>query len=292
MKSYEWMVKYTPQTEWIERRGILIWLAEVSNGLGSGLYLVSLYFNSLVGMFISLLIIVLLKCGLHFAHLRQPLRFWRLALNPRTSWLARGFIFLTLFIAFGAMQLIFSYWLPGTAWEAAFKVVAGIMAILVAAYTGFVMNYVNSIPFWNSALLPLLFVSFSVLSGLAAAIAIGLFGGNIDIMAAVAGIRLLLVINAFFITIYLWSATYMGPTGKHSVKELTQGHIAPVLWLGVVLCGTFIPLGIFIKNYLVGEASVPLLITAISCVLIGVFSFNYCLLKGGMYSPLIPTSPY
>jgi len=290
MEQYEWMVEYTPQTEWILKKGILVWLAEVFNALGSGLYLVSLYFNCLEGMFIGWLIIVVLKCGFHFAHLRQPLRFWRLAFNPRTSWLARGFIFLALFIGFGAMQLIFSYWLPGTAWEVAFKVVTAIMAVLVAAYTGFVMNYVNGIPFWNSALLPLLFVSFSVLSGLAVAIAIGLFGGNIDIMGAVAGIRLLLVINASFIVIYLWSATYMGPTGKRSVIEIVKRQIAPILWVGVILCGIIIPLAISISSYFVGEASVSLLITTISCVLIGVFSFNYCLLKGGMYGPLIPHS--
>ena len=27
MKLNEWMVKPTPQTEWIDRRGILLWLA-------------------------------------------------------------------------------------------------------------------------------------------------------------------------------------------------------------------------------------------------------------------------
>jgi formate-dependent nitrite reductase membrane component NrfD len=288
MKQYEWMVQYTPQTEWIDQKGILVWFAEVFNGLGSGLYLVSLYFNSLGGMFISLLIIVVLKCGFHFAHLRHPFRVWRMVLKPKTSWLARGFIFLVLFIGFGAIQLAFSYWLPGTAWEQAFKVVAGVMAVLVAAYTGFVMNYINGIPFWNSGLLPLLFLSFSILSGLAAAIAIGLFGGNVDIIAAVSGIRLLLVMNAFFMAVYFWSTTYMGPTGKRSIKGLIQGRIAPALWLGVVLIGIVIPLGVSIHNYLAGGSSIPLLITAISCVLIGVFSFNYCLLKGALYAPLIP----
>ena len=93
MKPYEWMVKTTPQTEWIERRGILIWLAEVSNGIGGGLYLVSLYLNSLWGMFLSWLIVVLLKGGFHFAYLGKPIRFWRMALKPGTHGL-QGFYFL------------------------------------------------------------------------------------------------------------------------------------------------------------------------------------------------------
>jgi len=287
MEAYEWMVKHTPQTEWINQKGIFVWLAEVFNGVGSGLYLVSLYFNSLGGMLISLIIVVVLKCGLHFAHLSRPLRFWRMVLKPKTSWLARGFIFLALFIGFGVIELVLSYWLPGTAWEVAFKILAGVMAVLVATYTGFVMNYINGIPFWNSGLLPLLFLSFSILSGLAGAMAIGLFGAHVDIPAAVVGMRWLLVANAFFIAIYFWSATYMGPTGKRSVKELVQGRLAPVLWFGVVLVGTLIPFGMSLQNY-AGGLSVSPLIMAASCVLIGVFSFNYCILKGALYTPLIP----
>jgi formate-dependent nitrite reductase membrane component NrfD len=288
MEAYEWMVEYTPQTEWIDQKGIFVWLAEVFTSLGSGLYLVSLYFSSLEGMLISLVIVVVLKCGFHFAHLSRPLRFWRMVLKPKTSWLARGFIFLILFIGFGAIQVALSYWQPGTAWEVACKILAGVMAVLVATYTGFVMNYINGIPFWNSGLLPLLFLSFSILSGLAGAIAIGLFGGNVNVATAVSGIRWLLVVNAFFMTIYFWSATYMGPTGKRSVKELTQGRIAPALWLGVVLVGIFIPLGMSIHDYIVGGSSVTLLITMVSCVWIGGFSFIYCILKGALYTPLIP----
>jgi formate-dependent nitrite reductase membrane component NrfD len=291
MKSYEWMVEYTPQTEWIERRGILIWLAEVSNGIGGGLYLVSLYFNSLLGMFLSWLMVILLKGGFHFAYLGKPMRFWRMALKPGTSWLARGFIFLTLFIVFGAIQLAFSYWLPGTALEFAFKVIAGLMVFLVVINTGFVMNYINAIPFWNSAMLPLLFLSCGVLDGLGLILAIGLFNGNIDILAAEISTRVLLILNAFFITIYLWGATYMGPTGKRSVIEIVKGRIAPILWVGVTLCGIIIPIGISIASFFFGEASAPLLIMAVVCEMGGAFSLKYIILKGALYSPLIPAPP-
>jgi formate-dependent nitrite reductase membrane component NrfD len=285
------MVEYTPQTEWIERRGILIWLAEVSNGIGGGLYLVSLYFNSLLGMFLSWLIVILLKGGFHFAYLGKPMRFWRMALKPGTSWLARGFIFLTLFIVFGAIQLAFSYWLPGTALEFAFKVIAGLMVFLVVINTGFVMNYINAIPFWNSAMLPLLFLSCGVLDGLGLILTMGLFKGNMDILVAEASTRVLLILNAFFITIYLWGATYMGPTGKRSVIEIVKGRIAPILWVGVTLCGIIIPIGISIASFLFGEASAPLLIMAVVCEMGGAFSLKYIILKGALYSPLIPAPP-
>ena len=288
-EPYEWMVKKTPQTEWIDRRGVLIWLAEVSNGIGSGLYLVSLYFNSLWGMLISWVVIVLLKGGLHFAYLGKPMRFWRMALKPGTSWLARGFIFLALFICLGIFQLSFSHWFPGTALEIVFRVIAGLMVFLVVINTGFVMNYINAIPFWNSAILPLLFLSCGVLDGFALILTIGLFGGNVDIMAVEAGSQWLLIINAFIITTYLWSATYMGPTGKQSVIELIKGRIAPVLWVGVILCGIIVPVGVSVSSYFVGEVSPPLLITAVVCEMVGAVSLKYCILKSALYRPLIPT---
>ena len=111
------MINYTRQTEWIDRRGIFLWIAFYAGGLGGGLYLVSLYFNSLWGMFISWLIIAVIKGGTHLIYLGKPLRFWRIITHPQTSWLARGFIFVMLFVGFGAIQIMLSYWLPGSAAE-------------------------------------------------------------------------------------------------------------------------------------------------------------------------------
>lgn len=289
-KPYDWLLRYTRQTEWIDGRGILIWLAEVSSGLGAGLYLFSLYFNNLWGMFIGWLILVVLKGGFHLSYLGRPLRFWRIVLKPGTSWLARGFIFMLFFVGFGAIQFALSYWLPGTTEEIVFKILAGVMALIVAIYPGFVMNYVNSIPFWNSALLPVLFILGGFLDGCALIIAIGLLGGSVDIMTAEAISRVLLVITAIFIAIYLWSASYMGIAGKGSVTELIRGSIAPILWGGVVLCGIIVPIVIAISSYFTAEVSAPLLIVAIGGETIGAFALKYCILKAGIYTPLIATS--
>ena len=290
MKPYEWMVKHTPQTEWIERRGILMWLAEVFGGVGGGLYLVSLYLDSLWGMFISWLVIIALKGGFHLAYLGKPLRFWRIVLKPQTSWVARGLIFVILFVGFGAIQLALSYWLPGTVWEVLFKILAGLMAFGVAIYPGFAMNYINGIPFWNSALLPVLFVLAGILDGFGIVIGIGLGGGRVDLMAAEAGSRIFLITSALVIAIYLWSATYMGSAGKQSVIELIRGRIAAIFWIGVVACGIVIPVIISVSSHFAGEASSPLLIIAIICDMIGAFSLKYCILKAGMYAPLVPTT--
>jgi formate-dependent nitrite reductase membrane component NrfD len=281
------MIHYTRQTEWIDRRGLLLWIAFYAGGLGGGLYLVSLYFNSMWGMFISWLIIAVLKGGTHLAYLGKPWRFWRIVFRPKTSWITRGIIFVLMFIIFAALQLVFSYWLPGTAGEIVFKVLAGITALAVAIYTGFVLNTVKAVPFWNSALLPVLFVLCGILGGFGLSVVIALNGGSIDIAAAETGSRWLLIINALLIAIYLWVATNRESTGKQSVMEQMRGSLAPVFWIGIVVLGIVIPIAIAFSSYFAGEVSSPLLVIGVACEVVGGLSLRYCVLKAGAYKPLV-----
>ncbi len=287
MEIHEWMINYTRQTEWIDRRGIFLWIAFYAGGLGGGLYLVSLYFNSLWGMFISWLIIAVIKGGAHLIYLGKPLRFWRIVFRPNSSWLARGIIFVLAFVAFAAVQLALTFWLPGTATEIVFKVLAGISALAVTVYTGFVLNTVKAVPFWNSTLLPLLFVLCGILGGFGLSVVIGLNGGDVDITAAETGSRWLLIINALLIIVYLWAAANRETTGKKSVMEQMRGNLAPVFWIGIVVLGIIIPLAIAFSSYFVGEVSSALLVTGVACEVIGGLALRYCVLKAGAYKPLV-----
>jgi formate-dependent nitrite reductase membrane component NrfD len=281
------MINYTRQTEWIDRRGIFLWIAFYAGGLGGGLYLVSLYFNNLWGMFISWLIIAIIKGGAHLIYLGKPLRFWRIIFRPNTSWLARGIIFVFMFIIFTAIQLIFSYWLPGSAAEIVFKALAGIAALAVTVYTGFVLNTVKAVPFWNSTLLPLLFVLCGIMGGFGLSVIIALNGGNVALSAAETGSRWLLIINALLIVVYLWTAANRETTGRKSVMEQMRGNLAPVFWIGIVALGIVIPLAIAFSSYIAGEASPALLITGVVCEVIGGLALRYCVLKAGAYKPLV-----
>jgi formate-dependent nitrite reductase membrane component NrfD len=281
------MINYTRQTEWIDRRGIFLWIAFYAGGLGGGLYLVSLYFNSLWGMFISWLIIAVIKGGAHLIYLGKPLRFWRIITHPQTSWLARGFIFVMLFVGFGAIQLLLSFWLSGSVAEVIFKVLGGIMAFAVAVYTGIILKKIKGVPFWNSALLPLLFVLCGILGGFGLAVVIALNGGDVNLSAAETGSRWLLIANALLIIIYLWQASMKESIGKQSVLEQLHGHSAPIFWTGIVLLGIVIPLAIALASLIAGEISPALLIAGVVCEIIGGLALRYCILKAGAYKPLV-----
>ena len=248
-RPYEFMVKHTPQKEWVAGPGILIAFAFFLGGISGGLYLVSLYFNNMPGMFIGWLLAILMG-GLDMVHLSKRRRFWRMFLRPQTSWLARGFIFVMLFIGFAAIQLALFSWLPGTATETIFKVLAGITAFAVTIHSGFVVSYVSAVKFWDSAIIPVLSVISGMLGGLAILLAVSLGGDYAQIALLQNILRVALVVYTLTIAIYLLSTAYAGSVAKSSVIWIVRGSMAPVFWVGVISMGVIIPLAILLSTWI------------------------------------------
>jgi formate-dependent nitrite reductase membrane component NrfD len=221
-------------------------------------------------------------------HLGKPSRLWRMCLKPQTSWIARGFILITLFISFAAIGVALSFWLPGTVWEIAFKVLAGIMAFAQSIYTGFALSYVGAIKFWNSAIVPVLFVICGFMGGLAIMLAISLGDNYAQVEALENTLRVMLVVYALLIIIYLCNATYGDSVAKESVTRLIRGSIAPIFWVGVVLLGIIIPMAISISFIFAVGASAALIFTAVTSEIMGGLALRYVILKAGLYRPLVP----
>jgi len=289
-EAFQWMVKFTPQKEWIERRGILLLLAFFF-GFGGGLYLVSAYFNSLWGMFIGWLIIIFGFGGFHLAYLGKPLRAWRAILRPQTSWISRGIIFSIIFIIAAGIQMILSLWAPGGA-ELVLRIIASVFAFFICIYTGFAMNYVRAIPFWNNPLLPVIIVSAELLGGMAAAVAIGLtIDGSIAVLQVESWVRILLSAYALMVVIYMWCVTYGPKAGKEAVRLLLVGQPSFYIpfWVGLVVVGIIAPLILAWYPFAVGTgAGHARLFVAVGCDVVGGLALRYVMLKGGIYTPLIP----
>jgi formate-dependent nitrite reductase membrane component NrfD len=288
MVTHDWMIKGNRQTEWIEQRGILLWLAFYTGGLGGGLYLVSLFFNNLWGMLIGLFIVAGIKGTCHFLYLGKPTRFWRLIMHPQTSWLSRGLFFVIGFSIFASIQIIFSYFWPDeTMVIMILKILAGIMAFCVATYTGFVLNNVKGVPFWGSVILPLLFVACGILGGFGLTVAIAIFSPGVNLAAAEMGSRIMLIVNVFLIVLYLFVASKKETVGKQSVLYQIRGNISPVFWIFVVAMGIVIPAVIAVYSLFAEEATPFILILGTICEITGGMMLRYCVLKSGMYNPLL-----
>lgn len=309
MVTHEWMIKPMAQEEWIKGKGLMVWLAEVFSALGTGLYLVSLFFAlreefAITAFWAGVLGwvgIAIFKLPLHAFYLGKWYRFWR-AFPPfssawKTSWFARGISLTMIFLFFGAIQLILQGLIAygvntgANIWAAnyVFMVLAGLFCVATSIYCGFAMSYCKSVPFWNTGLLPLVFLLMGVADGLALGMATGLVTGVHVTEVAESATRILLIINSMVILAYLVNANYQSETAELSVKELIRGRLAWVFWLGIVLLGIIVPFAISVISYFTGsEATTGLLVFAIICHTIGAFSLKYGVLKVGIYRPLLP----
>jgi formate-dependent nitrite reductase membrane component NrfD len=290
---YEWMVNYTPQTEWVEGKGIIFWLAFFFIELGAGMYSISSIFGNLLGEFIGWLICAVLGGGFHLLYLGHPMRFYRMVLRPQTSWVSRGLMFVAAFLILGGLQMVFS--IRGSS-SLALLVVVNIFAFLTVIYGGFAMNYINGIPFWNSALLPVLYAVAGFWGGAGLTMAVLLNSGvSPETVLGVEELsRGLLVAFIVIFPTYLVAARYGLPSGKASVSEIVGGRLWPLFWIVVVLLGLVVPIGVVIYSLVVGLKQTPLILLYLSIVfeLSGDLFLRYLILKNGFYSPLVPAPAY
>jgi formate-dependent nitrite reductase membrane component NrfD len=289
-RPWDFGVKEMPAREWSEGMGALISVAMFLGGISGGLYLVSLYFNNIWGMFVAW--IFAMGMGLFdIAHLSKPTRAWRIAFRANSSWISRGFIFVILFIGAAGIQLLI-HLLTGagaagpTAAEVVFRVIAGILAFGVAVYSGFVVGFVNGIKFWNSALIPVLVVIGGLAGGAAVLLAI-ITLTSANTFGAVQTFALF-ILGAYFISIFvlLWVSTYSSPIAKASARLLLSGSMAGLFWILIILIGIIVPL---ILTFMAESGSGVLLIVSAVCVLLGNMTLRYAILKAGRYSPLVPS---
>jgi formate-dependent nitrite reductase membrane component NrfD len=288
---WDWGVKESPAREWSEGTGSLISVAMFFGGIAGGTYLISLYFNNICGMFIGWLFAM--GMGLiDMAHLKKPMRFWRIAFRLNSSWISRGFVFVILFIGAAGLQLLIHLVsgaagsAPGAA-EIFFRVVAGILGFGVAVYSGFVVGYVNGIKFWNSAILPVLVVVGGLAGGAAIlmAIAASTSVAAFDTIQSFAQLILVFYIVALFI--HLWVSTYSSPEAKDSAMMLLKGDMAGLFWILIILVGFIVPL---VLEFVAGAGSSALLIVSAVLVLLGNLVMRYSIIKAGRYAPLISGS--
>jgi formate-dependent nitrite reductase membrane component NrfD len=288
-RPWEFGVKAMPAREWSEGLGSLIAVAMFLGGIAGGLYLVSLYFHNIWGMFIAW--ILAMGMGLFdMAHLSKPARAWRIAVRAGSSWISRGFIFVILFIGAAGLQLLI-HLLSGagaaepTGIEVFFRVVAGILAFGVAVYSGFVLGFVNGIKFWNSALIPILVVIGGLAGG--STILLAIFSFTFESTFSTIQTFVIFILAAYIISIFvlLWVSTYSSPVAKDSAKIMLSGSLAVLFWILIILIGILIPLALTAVS---GSASQVLLIISAICALLGNMGLRYALIKAGRYSPLVP----
>jgi polysulfide reductase chain C len=183
-------------------------------------------------------------------------RFLYACLNPKTSWVARGFLILSTFIVLGMVVLVASILCPGvrakspSAWLI-LEAVSVVFAIGTAIYTGILLKSVRYVPVWNTPLLPVLFLASALSTG-SMGIILAMTGSEILFSPGGASLsaahrvipfeRAFIALEAIILAFYLYSRYREKDQGETSVRLLLSGRLKPLFWGGVVLTGFVFPL--------------------------------------------------
>lgn len=289
-KPYEFMVKYTPQREWIERRGILMWLATFFIEAGAGTFLVASILGNLWGMFIGIVICAVLGGGLHLAYLGRPLRFWKILFSAgwEKSWIARGLWFVSIFIVLGGIYLGLAMWAYNIL---GLLVAANVFAFFTIIYFGLVLCSVNGIALWNSALMPLLLLVVSIWGGLGIVVLTFLATGT-EAATAELWSRIFLLSFILIVFLYLFAVRYRRGAATISVQEIVRGKWAPLFWVVVIVLGVLLPIVVGGIDWFLFDVSSIVLGVSVLFELGADLALRYCLLRCALYEPVIPSLSY
>lgn len=249
--------------------------------------------TALWGMWIGLAL-ALVSLAFLFDHLGPEAR-WRFLYvfrRPRTSWIARGAIIVTVTIFLRIAILLPSVpgleglpWGEGTVSGAILRGGVLIFAAAFMAYSGLVLSSWNSIAFWNTPLLPILYVGYSFLGGIAALPVIAWISGGRGELEKVGTILwpylfALLLGNGSGLLLYIWGMATATLPARESVRRLLQGQHRWSFWGGIVGVGLVVPMLI---TLLFDMAAIPASMAACGAIQVGAILLRDNILRVGVY---------
>lgn len=276
---------YRFQRYWDTSMAIAFFSAEV----GTGLFLVSFYFNLLPGMILGLAITGTLKPYFHLAHMGVPDRSWRAILRPDRSWISRGVISIAMLIGFGVLHVVnrsigleATFGLPAAVGNA-ISYLAVIGALLVMCYQGMAMSDSEAFTLWASPLVPLSSFCYALTAGALATLAVGwgVLGEEQRATLSTLALTMLLVDLAVVVGI-LVRAKNKSKGGAFSVDLLMSGEYAPKFRNLVLILGLAFP------AVLLAAAGTSRLVEllALLAMLVGFFNFRMLMFKAAVFEPI------
>ena len=286
--------EYRPQREWIERQGLFLIVGHFLSGVAAGTWFFSLLFGFPPGMAAAYVLAVVSGLA-HLAFLGRPERFWKMW-RARNSWIARGFIGLSLFLIGGLMYLppLFfsnSPWSSGSLVARSGYYIGIVGTVILLLYKGFVYASSKGIPFWTSPILPALYVAYALRGGVATLLLMLAWTGNRLSPEKLGPLELWIGLSAaVMVLFYLGVMSGANPVARRSVYELVRGRVAISFYLGTLLVGLVVPIASGLAG-VTGSVSLPTLAVVALASVAGDFFIKYTIAKAGIYIPLHPRPP-
>ena len=288
-------VEYRPQREWIERQGLFLIVGHFLSGVAAGTWFFSLVFDLSEGLAVAFSLAAVSGLA-HLAFLGRPERFWKMW-RGKNSWIARGFIGLTLFMMGGLLYLppLFFSNAPWTITSFAARSgyllsIAGMVVLLL--YKGFVYASSKGVPFWTSPILPALYVAYALRGGVAMLLLILALTGNKLNPEELGPLELWIGLSAaVMVLFYIGVMSGANPVARRSVYELVRGRVAVSFYVGTLIVGLVVPIAFGLAGMTSAVSVATLAMIALASV-VGDFFVKYTIAKAGIYIPLRSRSPH
>jgi formate-dependent nitrite reductase membrane component NrfD len=243
------------QTEW----GWLVAIYLFLGGVGGGAYTIAaingfmgegLELSTRVGLWIGFPALLIGSLFL-LADLGSPMRAVLAGMKPGSSWIARGFWIITIFMILALLHLVLYLYsdIGGTV----LNVIAGVgivFAVLTMAYTGILLGASKGIPFWRTGVVPVVFVVSAVVTGhFTIMLGMTLFGEaaatgtSLRTMALEAAI---LVAVEVLVILFFLQAAFKLPDPRESAERILRRRSFVV---GYFVLGLAVPLVLMLVVY-------------------------------------------
>ena len=180
-------------------------------------------------------------------------------------------------------------WVPRLARSNGLLAIFAGFGVMVTAYSGFLITQAVGVPLWNTALIPVLWVVSAGVSVLAL-LEIFHLKGWIDervshtvtrLAVASDGVKLAMLFTFLYVGL---SASSAG--ARDGAATLLYGSLAPMLWIGVVVLGALVPVGVSLYSLKFGERR-GLVFVAALFALGGGLLLRASVLLAGKFDPLV-----
>ncbi|MDR3603976.1 MAG: polysulfide reductase NrfD [Syntrophaceae bacterium] len=210
--------------------------------------------------------------------------------NNLRSMISWGFIILSIFIPIAlvyaaALNEITFVGKLAQKYITIIEIIGSIFAVATATYTGVLIAVVNGVPFWNTPLMPVLFLASAISTGLAAAM---ILAAIIDVNTIktlsnfALGHVIFLSVEALVLMLLVFMSLTRSTEAAASAGMLISGMLSPYFWGLVVILGLVVPFILSVFEFLeYGQMPKALVVGADILVLIGGMSIRALIVFSG-----------
>jgi len=288
--------KYSTGIRFNHHLGALESVSFMGEGIGAALFVTAFatgqWSLAIVGvLFVVGAVVALLN------HLGRPLRSWRAVTRLVTSWVSRGTMSISLFVAVATLSVAAAYVELLAPFQRASAIVALVISVPVMFYAGMLLRSMRAIRLWRGPFVPLAFVAHSLATALTIAWAwMPLVGSEVAptwLEQAGAGA---LILCALLSVVHILRAERSAGV-RASLERLLAGDLRMSFVVGAGVVGIVIPLaalsGFQSLAPAVGGAGAAVLALAVAlCRLYGDFAYRNSIVLAGAYEPVMPGVPH